>query len=227
MDTTKLVVGEKVEMLSGPFGCEGKVVKVSPEGVEVEVAGFTPYKSPLHFDSNGKGRDDEGTHEAGVWHIDEMPYAERKALDKKQHQEYLAHPFPVWWKSATYEERLAVVKKYYDLTNAHRWSKMVPAEDIASSDDIRQSSDQASSFPSWAVIAMVWFVEWWRKATYDQRLVVVKKFHTSALYRNTSVLNSNSLQVAYPLDSAEIIAKSELSDSLTDSLVFYLAWFKS
>jgi hypothetical protein len=35
LDTQKLVVGQEVSMSSGVFGCEGRVVKVTPEGVEV------------------------------------------------------------------------------------------------------------------------------------------------------------------------------------------------
>jgi len=50
MDTTTLVVGQNVYMVSGPMGCEGKVVKVSPEGVEVQTVD-RPYL--LLFDSNG------------------------------------------------------------------------------------------------------------------------------------------------------------------------------
>ncbi len=82
MDTKTLVVGQKVYMVSGVFGCEGKVIKVSAEGVEVE----TPVKKwyswhfdyPLHFDSNGKGRDNEGTHECGPWYISDTPFTAKK-----------------------------------------------------------------------------------------------------------------------------------------------------
>jgi hypothetical protein len=81
MDTTKLVVGQRVALAS--CGCHGKsgvVVKVTPDGVEVRA---DPPKEPvwqrtlvdgfeiLHFDKEGNGLDDEGTYECGASIIDQ------------------------------------------------------------------------------------------------------------------------------------------------------------
>jgi hypothetical protein len=65
-----------------------------------------------------------------------MPFAERKALYEKARQEYHNHPFIAWWKSATYEQRLAIVKKYYDRLLPQVRSGMTPAEDMANITDI-------------------------------------------------------------------------------------------
>lgn len=87
MDTRKLVVGQEVQMVSGPYGDGGKVVKVTPEGVEVSTRVGnkvnwirTPsglIEEILHFDTNGKGRDDEGTYERGPWELVDMPFEGR------------------------------------------------------------------------------------------------------------------------------------------------------
>ena len=72
MDTKTLVVGEEVYMFSGCYGCTGEVVEVTPEVVVVRArvqSNTTALGDLLHFDSNGKGRDDEGTHECGPWYI--------------------------------------------------------------------------------------------------------------------------------------------------------------
>jgi hypothetical protein len=57
-----------------------------------------------------------------------MPFAERTALLEKGRQEYDA--FIAWWKTATYEQRLAAVKS----------AKIVSAEEVANIADI--SSNQ-------------------------------------------------------------------------------------
>jgi hypothetical protein len=73
MDTKTLVVGQKVYMTSGRFiTCAGEVVKVTPEGLEVRAtvqSNLTTIGDLLHFDKDGKGRDDEGAHESGAWEI--------------------------------------------------------------------------------------------------------------------------------------------------------------
>lgn len=78
-----LVVGQKVRMRSGCYGCEGTVVDVSPSGVVEVQTGvmqndgtWNPHEL-LHFDNNGKGRDAEGTIEGGPWYID-RPFAAKK-----------------------------------------------------------------------------------------------------------------------------------------------------
>ena len=70
-----LVVGQKVRMTSGCYGCEGKVVDISPSGVvEVQTGvmqndGAWNAHELLHFDNNRNGRDAEGTIECGPWYI--------------------------------------------------------------------------------------------------------------------------------------------------------------
>lgn len=96
MDTKTLVVGQDVYMGSGVYLCEGKVVKITPLGVDVQTT-----TELLHFDDKGRsyvtelpssydstahplspwGWKGNGTYECGPWYIlDDMPFAERKAL---------------------------------------------------------------------------------------------------------------------------------------------------
>ena len=74
MDTQKLVVGQDVYLLSGVYCTKGKVVKVTPSGVEVHDA-----IELFGFDIYGEGCDGHKTHECGPWEIDDMPFAERTA----------------------------------------------------------------------------------------------------------------------------------------------------
>jgi hypothetical protein len=95
MDTKTLVVGQDVYMGSGVYLCEGKVVKITPLGVDVQTT-----TELLHFDDKGRsyvtelpasydstahplspwGWKGNGTYECGPWYIlDDMPFAERKA----------------------------------------------------------------------------------------------------------------------------------------------------
>src|ERR1700740_2199441 len=88
MDTNELVVGQDVHIVSGPYFWWGKVVKVTPEGVEIQTGEeIRPcqglnlrcgMEQLLHFDKDGKTSDEEGTYECGAWYIDDMPFAERK-----------------------------------------------------------------------------------------------------------------------------------------------------
>jgi hypothetical protein len=80
-----LVVGQKVRMTSGCYGCEGRVVDISPSGIVEVQTGVMQNDGTwnaderlhlLHFDNNGKGRDAEGTIECGPWYIDRMPFAD-------------------------------------------------------------------------------------------------------------------------------------------------------
>ena len=52
MDTKTLVVGQDVDMVSGPYGCSGKVVKITPSGVDVQTD-----DELVRFDKNGKETD--------------------------------------------------------------------------------------------------------------------------------------------------------------------------
>jgi len=56
MDTSKLKVGQIVQLQSGVYGCSGKVIRVGVDGVDVDMR----YESRLEiwkFDSNGKACD--------------------------------------------------------------------------------------------------------------------------------------------------------------------------
>lgn len=75
-------------MYSAPYWCWGKVVKITSDGVDVQTReevlpsrGLNlrcGMEQLLHFDKDGKGRDDEGTYECGAWYIDGMPFADRQ-----------------------------------------------------------------------------------------------------------------------------------------------------
>jgi RNase P/RNase MRP subunit p29 len=85
MDTKTLVVGEYVQLESGCYGRVGRVVKVTPDGVEVQTTEGESYtidkkesKVTVHktgeiwrFDKEGKGGDGEATRECGPWYITE------------------------------------------------------------------------------------------------------------------------------------------------------------
>lgn len=73
MDTKTLVVGQYVRMFSsGCYGCEGHVVKITPNGVDVQTVEGTQDVDGklLHFDNNGVSYD--GTFcGLGPWSIEE------------------------------------------------------------------------------------------------------------------------------------------------------------
>jgi hypothetical protein len=109
-------VGQGVYMFSGCYMNKGKVVKVTPSGVDVQTGvmqndGTWNAHELLHFDNNGRsyvtelppsydpkahpaspwGWKGNGTYECGPWYIDGMPFAEREAL-----YEQLAQKFRKW-----------------------------------------------------------------------------------------------------------------------------------
>jgi hypothetical protein len=77
MDTTTLAVGQDVYMISGPYGNKGKVVKITPWGIEVRTVG----RELFRFNHEGKACDSEGkvhsdtfswawaTWEGGLWEL--------------------------------------------------------------------------------------------------------------------------------------------------------------
>jgi hypothetical protein len=76
-------------------------------------------------------------------HVEEMIYDEQKAAqhlawmrDQGKEEEH----FIAWWKSATYEQRLVVVKRWYGILLPHIRAECARAEDVASIADI--SSDR-------------------------------------------------------------------------------------
>lgn len=69
MDTTKMVVGQKVTMLSGVYWNEGEVIEFVPEGVNVKAR----FGVIMHFDHEGVGRPDgNGTYECGPFIITDI-----------------------------------------------------------------------------------------------------------------------------------------------------------
>ena len=115
--TLRLVVGQDVYMLSGCYIKEGKVVKVTPSGVEVRtdvrgncwrcpITGKMVHKTEeiWRFDSDGKACDSRNTgmfecapweqggipstYECGPWEIDEKPYTERRAFFEEKAQKF-------------------------------------------------------------------------------------------------------------------------------------------
>ena len=78
-------------MYSGNAHQAGKVVKITPEGVEVQTVFVGTDHEIVHFDARGasyftesellvKDPRDNGTFECGPWILDiDMPFAERKA----------------------------------------------------------------------------------------------------------------------------------------------------
>jgi|HubBroStandDraft_1064217.scaffolds.fasta_scaffold42112_3 hypothetical protein len=81
-DTSTLVVGQDVWISSvGQGFIEGKVAKVTPEGVDVRAMG----QGIIHF--NRKGYLPFGTiHDPAYWRIDSLPFAERGAMLERGRQ---------------------------------------------------------------------------------------------------------------------------------------------
>lgn len=237
MDTTKLVVGQEVYMFPEAYGdiarntgfsmCEGIVVEVTPEGAVVQYGVRKSDGDLLRFDKNGTeidasrcdrlgwGPSESGFH-ARLWHsapefgalqIDEMPFAERNALFERRRQDYLDQPFLAWWKSATYEERLAVVKKYY--------GRLLPGVRSecgwASAEDVARTADISSLFFAESM-AREQLEVWWSTATYEQRLIVVKRFNDSL-----------SPQLKSKRTLAEDVANADKLDSLAAVLARFMS----
>jgi hypothetical protein len=80
MDVKTLVVGQNVRIESGIYGREGKVVRITPSGAEVQTGvmqndGTWNAHELLRFDNEGRGCDEsDDTRECGPWYIrDENP----------------------------------------------------------------------------------------------------------------------------------------------------------
>jgi hypothetical protein len=97
IDTSTLVVGQKVDLVSGCYGLGGIVAKVTPSGVDVQTGvmqndGAWNAHELLHFDNNGRsyvtelpssydstahplspwGWKGNGTYECGPWYIEQI-----------------------------------------------------------------------------------------------------------------------------------------------------------
>ena len=128
MDTKKLRLSSDRCCL---LDVDGKVIRPLLDG---EIAGIGEYASRY-----GQGYVDD--------HLEEMICSEEEAArglawmerDRKNTENFIA-----WWKSTSYEERLALVKKHYERSQQtydelHLHDKRTPAEDVAKIADI--SSD--------------------------------------------------------------------------------------
>lgn len=75
MGMKTLVVGHEVGLVSGCYGNRGKVIAITPQGVDVhaEYGGAI-----LHFDNEGKGRPGSSTYECGPWYIEGTQPVEEK-----------------------------------------------------------------------------------------------------------------------------------------------------
>lgn len=85
MNMKALVVGQDVSIRSGCYGHEGKVVKVTSDGVWVDLHNNPPKLDPIspgvyYFDTNGKGLAHQGTYECGPWFLEGSPAEERETL---------------------------------------------------------------------------------------------------------------------------------------------------
>jgi hypothetical protein len=70
MSTNTLVVRQHVWMESGMYGREGKVVKITARGVEVELLraeGPIGLKYQIRFDTEGKACDSSDIYEGNMW----------------------------------------------------------------------------------------------------------------------------------------------------------------
>lgn len=106
-------------------GPDGKVIR---ELLPSEMAGISLY------DTFHPGYADD--------HVEEMIYDEQEVERRRawiRGKEKEKEHFIAWWKSATYEQRLVVVKRWYDILLPHIRAERAPAEDVASIADI--SSD--------------------------------------------------------------------------------------
>jgi len=122
MDTKTLVVGQKVLLESGVYCNAGTVVKVTPEGVDVQTSLLDlPEDELLHFDNEGRsfvtelppsydpkahpaspwGWKGNGTYECGPWHIVAIVSDEEIARWKEAHGEVAGQ----LWKGYTTTQR--------------------------------------------------------------------------------------------------------------------------
>lgn len=141
-----LVVGQDVAVDGSGCGVgyDGKVVEVAEWGVCVKTYGSVWKKESsdlLRFDKEGKLIEEypsQLTGEFGPYCINPLPKGEQAMQEQimREHQ-----PFIAWWKSATYEQRLALVTKYYMTRLAPPLrARFAPATDMAKLADISLDS---------------------------------------------------------------------------------------
>jgi hypothetical protein len=131
MDTTKLAVGQDINLDTGTTNFSGKVVKTIESSVYVQIGGSGEH---IRFD-NGVQFGVDPMSEIGPLVIDEVPFAERKqTIRERRARDY--QPFITWWKTASYDQRLALVTKYYATRAALSLEPLAAAETIAKFDDV-------------------------------------------------------------------------------------------
>jgi hypothetical protein len=153
MDTKKLVVGQDVtiEAAGCGVGYSGTVVEVAEWGVCVENYGSISRQLPsflVRFDKEGKHIEDVPWYlsplggEYGPWCINPLPEGAQAGREQMQEERMREHqPFIAWWKSATYEQRLALATKYYTTRLAPPLrATFAPADDVAKISDISLDS---------------------------------------------------------------------------------------
>jgi len=88
MDTSKLVVGQDVRVVSGCyFGGEGKVSKITSSSVDVELCGGVVWR----FNKDGKESNGSGTFECGPWELEDREAEDAKdAKDAKEREVFAA-----------------------------------------------------------------------------------------------------------------------------------------
>jgi hypothetical protein len=135
-DTSKLMVGQDVWVSSVDQGfIEGKVVKVTPEGADVQATG----QGIIHF--NSKGYLPSGTiRDPAYWRIDSLPFAERRAMLERGRQKTMAVGQKVWMQSGDEfkEGTVKEVTEYY--------VEVVPADDEECSIEFSYNGTQLGSW---------------------------------------------------------------------------------
>jgi len=144
-----LRVGQDVALDAGVYGLDGKVVKIRWWGVYVQTYGSISSRIPsrlLRFNKDGElvGGDPRFLPlplEGGRWYINPLPEGLQAKHEQMHEQTMREHQsFITWWKSASYEKRLALVTKYYMTRLAPPLrANFAPAEEVARIADI--SSD--------------------------------------------------------------------------------------
>jgi hypothetical protein len=67
MDTKTLVVGQTVYMSSGVYGCKGKVIKITPLDVEVQIGKEMRYLPTYPLDGRAQGRSEDDPVDWDSW----------------------------------------------------------------------------------------------------------------------------------------------------------------
>jgi len=110
-DTSKLVVGQNVWLSAMDQGfIEGKVVEVTPEGVDVQATG----QGIIHFNREGY-LPLRTIRDLPFWRIDSLPFAERKDMLERGRQNKLVVGQKVWMQSGDefQEGTVEEVAEYY------------------------------------------------------------------------------------------------------------------